>query len=80
MISGNADERRVCSTTRPSASDSASDVPGSVTALNVSEPSLNSGRKARPKKDVATSATASNATAGSVTNHGWRSAPFSSGV
>ncbi len=38
-----------CSTRRPSRSDSSSEVPGRVTTLRVSVPSLNSGRKERPR-------------------------------
>ena len=64
---------------RPIRSDSSSEVPGSVTALIVSEPSLNSGRNARPRNGSTTMATARSPPDAPMTIHGCRSAPRSTG-
>src|SRR4029450_331018 len=71
---------KVFSTTRPRASDAGREGPGSVTPLMVSEPSLKSGRKARPRKLEAITATPSRKMAGIVTSHGKRSEGFSMGA
>ena len=61
----------------PSEFDSSRLVPGSVTALMTSAPSLNGGRKARPNSGTVASAPASSNAAAPMTSHGRRSAPGS---
>ena len=53
--------------------DSSSEVPGTVTTLTVSAPSLNSGRKAEPSAGTAAAVRASAAPAPASTRFGCRS-------
>jgi hypothetical protein len=55
---------------RPRLSESAKLVPGNVTALTVSVPSLNSGKNARPARESAMPATIKSSADGMITNAG----------
>jgi hypothetical protein len=60
-------------------SDIGSDVPGAVAAAILSEPSLNSGRKLRPKEATAAIAPIAPAAASAAMGTGARSAPATAG-
>ena len=64
----------------PRALDSARLVPGRVTALITSAPSLNAGRNARPRNGVEAAAATDSAPAATSTVRGWRRAWGSSRI